>query len=88
MEQQGAHEGCEMCLWEDDPYQSEHPEYTGGANGVSLADAQENFQRFGACTEKESLHRYPSLEERIKQFEKDLDWKPFRRPDSHDAISS
>lgn len=40
---------CEVCFWEDDPIQLDDPNYEGGANGVSLRQAQKNFREFGAC---------------------------------------
>ncbi len=39
---------CEVCWWEDDPVQFDDPNYSGGANAVSLRQARENFQRIGA----------------------------------------
>ncbi|MBX7094483.1 MAG: hydrolase [Flavobacteriales bacterium] len=43
---------CEICFWEDDPIQSEDPNYSGGANDISLKDAQRNFNLFGACNKE------------------------------------
>jgi hypothetical protein len=37
-----------VCFWEDDPVQILDPWYVGGANKVSLAEAQANFIAFGA----------------------------------------
>jgi hypothetical protein len=45
---------CPICYWEDDPIQFSEPEYEGGANRVSLVQAQKNFEEFGAC-EKEMI---------------------------------
>ena len=42
---------CPVCFWEDDPVQREFPDRSGGANGVCLLDARENYRRFGACRE-------------------------------------
>lgn len=39
---------CPVCWWEDDEVQARDPNYAGGANKVSLRQAQENFRRFGA----------------------------------------
>ena len=39
---------CEICFWEDDPFQLE--EITEiGANYVSLIQGRLNFEKFGAC---------------------------------------
>lgn len=45
----GTHNICEVCFWEDDRTQLEDPSYEGGANRVSLIQAQKNFELFGAC---------------------------------------
>ncbi|MEW9110505.1 MAG: CPCC family cysteine-rich protein [Cytobacillus gottheilii] len=41
----------EICYWEDDAIQFNAPDDAGGANVVSLKQAQYNFNRFGACDE-------------------------------------
>lgn len=43
---------CDICFWEDDIVQFNNPDYYGGANKVSLKEAQRNFIKFGACDEK------------------------------------
>ncbi|WP_223596802.1 CPCC family cysteine-rich protein [Neobacillus bataviensis] len=43
-----SYEICEVCFWEDDFVQNEDPDYEGGANEVSLRQAQWNFKLFGA----------------------------------------
>jgi hypothetical protein len=40
---------CPICFWEDDPIQFQNPQAKGGANNVSLIEAQTNFNEFGAC---------------------------------------
>lgn len=40
---------CPVCFWEDDPVQYKEPDYKGGANRVSLIEAQINFEKYGAC---------------------------------------
>jgi hypothetical protein len=42
---------CKICFWEDDGVQYRDPDYEGGANDVSLRQAQRNFIKFGACQE-------------------------------------
>ncbi|GAA3883848.1 CPCC family cysteine-rich protein [Streptomyces sedi] len=36
-----------ICYWEDDLLQLRWPLYAGGANGITLADAQQNYLRSG-----------------------------------------
>ena len=45
----GTFEICPVCFWEDDNVQFNDPNYRGGANRVSLNEAKQNFERFGAC---------------------------------------
>jgi len=44
----GTFDLCPVCFWEDDPVQFEDHDYAGGANRVSLNEAQRNFREFGA----------------------------------------
>ncbi len=46
-----SYEICEVCFWEDEEIQLEDTDYDGGANKVSLRQAQKNYQQFGACEE-------------------------------------
>lgn len=50
--EQGSYEICRICFWEDDPIQYQDKNYAAGANNVSLIQAQENFEKFGACTKE------------------------------------
>ncbi|HEX3627413.1 MAG TPA: CPCC family cysteine-rich protein [Verrucomicrobiae bacterium] len=36
----GEYEICNVCGWEDDPAQSNDPDYAGGANKLSLNEAR------------------------------------------------
>lgn len=55
---------CPVCFWEDDPSAYEEPDEAFGCNGVSLAQARENFQKFGACREEMRKYtRVPKAEE-------------------------
>lgn len=38
---------CPVCRWEDDNIQFDDVNYRGGANKVSLSQAQESFRRHG-----------------------------------------
>lgn len=39
---------CPVCYWEDDNVQADDPTYDGGANGMSLNQARQNFSKYGA----------------------------------------
>ncbi|MGE6259758.1 CPCC family cysteine-rich protein [Heyndrickxia sporothermodurans] len=69
----GTFDICNICFWEDDDVQYHDPDYEGGANDVSLKQAQQNFIKFGACDE-ESVRfvRMPNQDDI-----KDPNWNPF-----------
>ena len=48
----GSYEICHICFWEDDPVQLLDPWYEGGANKVSLQEAQRNYAEVGVSEEK------------------------------------
>jgi len=62
---------CDICFWEDDAIQLRYP-FVGGANHVSLIEAQQNFIEFGACERRSIKHvRAPKRNER-----RDPAWRP------------
>ena len=68
-----TYEICKICFWEDDGLQFQKPDYEGGANEVSLRQAQKNFTDFGVSEKRFSeFVRKPN-----KKDIKDLNWKPF-----------
>lgn len=44
----GDYDICSVCFWEDDPVQNDNPEFSCGANAVSLNKARINFKKYGA----------------------------------------
>ena len=66
---------CEVCFWEDDGVQFREPDYEGGANTVSLKQAQNNYRVFGACEER-CLEFVRGLN---KEDIKDPHWKPLNK---------
>ncbi|KLA32305.1 CPCC family cysteine-rich protein [Bacillus cereus] len=46
-----TYEICNICYWKDDEVQFNNHDFEGGANEVSLRQAQRNFIAFGACEE-------------------------------------
>jgi methionyl-tRNA synthetase len=65
-----AHDICPVCFWEHDPVQLHDPDYAGGANRVSLRQAQQNFIAFGACERRFVEHVDRG------SFTRDPDWLP------------
>ncbi|NEW04639.1 hypothetical protein GK047_01190 [Paenibacillus sp. SYP-B3998] len=74
LESDGHFDICEICFWEDDPYQEFKPYDGYGANHVSLAEAQNNYITFGAC-DKNGIDnvRKPTHDEK-----RDANWKPVK----------
>ena len=71
-EPNGSYIICQVCFWEDDPVQLAHPDFSGGANRISLKQAQKNFMEFGACDPKLKQYvRNPTAEEA-----REVNWKP------------
>lgn len=44
----GSYDICDVCFWEDDRIQLRWPDWTGGANGPSLIEAQRTYAELGA----------------------------------------
>jgi hypothetical protein len=55
----GSYEVCEVCFWEDDIVQFDDPDYEGGANTVSLRQAQRNYREFGVSEQRFKTHVRP-----------------------------
>jgi hypothetical protein len=69
----GSYIICPVCFWEDDPIQLEDPDYAGGANRISLKQAQKNFIEFGAMEQDMIKNVRPPLPDEAR----DELWKPF-----------
>ena len=44
-EERGSFDICENCGWEDDPIQEEDHNYKGGANKMSVNEAEEAYKK-------------------------------------------
>ena len=45
IEKLGDYEICDVCGWEDDPMQSKDPDFSGGANELSLKEARAQWRK-------------------------------------------
>ncbi|MEF7563625.1 MULTISPECIES: CPCC family cysteine-rich protein [Bacillus] len=70
LDSEGDYDICEICYWEDDPFQKEN-ELETGANKVTLIEAQKNFIRYGAC----ELGFVKNVREPNSQDKRDSNWK-------------
>lgn len=50
LEGPGTFEICDVCQWQDDPFQNSKPDYPGGANRMSLNQARAAFARGESVT--------------------------------------
>lgn len=73
----GSYDICHVCFWEDDQIQILDPWYAGGANKPSLAAAQQNFQRIGACDK----HGKQFVKGVLPGDERDPLWRPATEAD-------
>lgn len=68
-----TYELCPVCWWEDDPDQADHPWSRGGANGISLVEAQRAYQAVGAVA--------PELVSKVRPAsageEPEPGWRPY-----------
>jgi Cysteine-rich CPCC len=72
-ESPGSYDICPICFWEDDLVQLGYPLMAGGANKVSLHDAQRQFMRDGAVE-----FRFVNNVRRPTDTDRqDPQWRPF-----------
>lgn len=67
----GTFDICPVCFWEDDGVQLDNPDFSGGANTVSLYQGRENFLKYGAC-EKEMV---PHVRKPVEDEFIGIDWE-------------
>ncbi|QDH74548.1 CPCC family cysteine-rich protein [Brevundimonas sp. M20] len=69
----GGYEICRVCWWEDDPVQLASPLLRGGANTVSLAEAQLYFISAGVSDPSFTVHVRPPADDEVA----DPAWRPW-----------
>lgn len=72
----GSYEICEVCGWEDDHVQLAHPRMGGGANRMSLQEAQSR-----------QLKVHPENIRTIKGFKRAHEWRPLRESDFQEGAA-
>jgi hypothetical protein len=73
---------CEVCFWQSCPLQNADPNYFGGPNHLTLAEAQQNFINFGACEKGSLAHVRPPEDDEPK----DTNWQ-FAAPERYFKIA-
>jgi len=71
--QREYYELCPVCYWEDDPEQAERPWAWGGANGISLVEAQQAYLSCGAVDADAVSKVRPA---RVSEA-RDPGWRPY-----------
>ena len=71
----GSHDICPICGWEDDVVQLRFVKLAGGANKISLIEAQDNFRKNGIAKPHSSF--ISLLRQPIADDEKDTKWRIF-----------
>jgi hypothetical protein len=77
-ESPGSYDICRVCGWEDDVSQLRFPRTSGGANEVSLIEAQANFAEHGAADPRRSA-RQAAMAGRPR----DPHWRPINKTLDH-----
>jgi hypothetical protein len=72
----GSFDICPICYWEDDIVQLAFPQMAGGANTLSLRDAQANVERIKASDQRFLDKVRPA----DPNDQKDPGWRPFNSP--------
>jgi hypothetical protein len=62
LDARGQYDICNVCFWEDDG--TSELDRPSGPNHMTLREARDNFQRFGAVSESERAHVLPDGKER------------------------
>lgn len=55
----GTYQICPVCGWEDDNVQYYDPNFSGGANEMSLNEARKNYKLFGAISSEMTKYTRP-----------------------------
>lgn len=77
----GSDDICMICFWEDDAMQLRFPELADVTNVLSLAEAQQNYAKFGAIEERFAGDvRRPTEEDRL-----DPGFRPIAATDSFES---
>ena len=61
---------CPVCFWENDKLVKTQDDISEANHGLTLMQARENYQKFGACTEEMISYVRPPFEEEKEYVEK------------------
>ncbi|GMO51050.1 MAG: hypothetical protein Pg6C_15490 [Treponemataceae bacterium] len=70
LESEGLFDVCEICEWQDDNIQRLKPDYTGGANAISLNEAKAAFKKGIPLAGLRSAAKKRAFDEEVEQARK------------------
>ncbi len=74
LDEPGSYDICPICFWEDDIVQLRWPDMAGGANKVSLIEAQKNYIAHGVSELRLLRHvRPPRQDEKVERGWRTID---------------
>ncbi|GAA3630810.1 hypothetical protein GCM10022223_55840 [Kineosporia mesophila] len=78
----GSYNICPVCFWEDDVVQLRYPDHVGGANALSLVEAQRCYIQFGAMERRFMTHGRPAAADEPL----DDGWRPMGEADRRERF--
>ena len=76
----GNYDLCPVCFWEDDGMHDNDAASVEGPNGITLAEGQRLYQRYGSS----ALHCLSKARPPATEEPRDPDWQPQPRPQDED----
>ena len=76
----GAYDLCPVCFWEDDGMHQDEVASLEGPNGMTLAEGQRLYRRYGTSV----LHALGKVRPPAADETRDRDWRPLPRPAGED----
>jgi len=76
----GDYDLCPVCSWEDDGMHADDAASMNGPNGVTLAEGQRRYRRYGTS----ALHAIGKVRPPTPDEPRDPDWQPVPRPTGED----
>jgi hypothetical protein len=76
----GDYDLCPVCFWEDDGMHEDDAASMAGPNGMTLAEGQRLYRRYGTS----ALHALGQVRPPAPSEPRDPDWRPVPRPAEED----
>jgi hypothetical protein len=76
----GEYDLCPVCFWEDDGMHGNDARSVNGPNGITLAEGQRRYRRYGSA----ALHAIEKARPPTPEEPRDPNWQPVPRPVGED----